>query len=51
MWSTTCNSAMQSWLAAAHRSPEFREKWPQFGKTADEIEPCLYDLVHVEAAE
>jgi heme-degrading monooxygenase HmoA len=38
-------------LAAAHHSPEFRKKWPQFGKIADEIEPCLYDLVHVEAAE
>jgi heme-degrading monooxygenase HmoA len=38
-------------LGAAHHSPEFRKKWPQFGKIADEIEPCLYDLVHVEAAE
>jgi heme-degrading monooxygenase HmoA len=37
-------------LAAAHHSPEFRKKWPQFGKIADEIEPSLYDLVHVEAA-
>jgi heme-degrading monooxygenase HmoA len=37
-------------LAAAHHSPEFRKKWPQFGKIADEIDPCLYDLVHVEAA-
>ena len=37
-------------LAAAHHSPEFRKKWPQFGKIADEIEPCLYDIVHVEAA-
>ncbi len=37
-------------LTAAHHSPEFRKKWPQFGKIADEIEPCLYDLVHVEAA-
>jgi hypothetical protein len=30
--------------------PEFRKKWPQFGKIAEEIDPCLYDLVHVEAA-
>jgi len=36
-------------LAAAHHSPEFRKKWPQFGKIAEEIDPCLYDLVHVEA--
>jgi heme-degrading monooxygenase HmoA len=38
-------------LASAHHSSEFRKKWPQFGKIADEIEPCLYDLVHVEAVE
>ena len=37
-------------LAAAHHSSEFRKKWPQFGKIAEEIDPCLYDLVHVEAA-
>jgi len=37
-------------LEAAHHSPEFRKKWPQFGKLADEIEPCLYDIVHSEAA-
>ena len=37
-------------LAAAHHSPQFRKKWPQFGKIAEEIEPCLYDIVHVEAA-
>jgi len=37
-------------LAAAHHSPEFREKWPQFGKLVREIEPCLYDVVHVESA-
>jgi len=37
-------------LAAAHHSREFRKKWPQFGKIAEEIEPCLYDIVHVEAA-
>jgi len=37
-------------LAAAHHSPEFRKKWPAFGKLAEEIEPCLYEVVHVEAA-
>src|SRR3954465_8434603 len=37
-------------LSAAHHSPEFRKKWPQFGKLAEEIEPCLYDVMHVEAA-
>ena len=31
-------------------SPTPRKKWPQFGKAAEEIDPCLYDLVHVEAA-
>jgi quinol monooxygenase YgiN len=35
-------------LHAAHHSPEFRKKWPQFGKIAEEIEPCLYEVVHVE---
>jgi heme-degrading monooxygenase HmoA len=37
-------------LAAAHHSPEFRQKWPRFGELVQEIEPCLYDVVHVEAA-
>jgi heme-degrading monooxygenase HmoA len=37
-------------LMQAHHSPEFRKKWPQFGRLADEIEPCLYEVVHVEAA-
>jgi heme-degrading monooxygenase HmoA len=37
-------------LAAAHHSPEFRKQWPRFGEIAREIEPCLYDVVHVEAA-
>jgi heme-degrading monooxygenase HmoA len=37
-------------LAAAHHSSEFRKKWPRFGELAKEIEPCLYDVVHVEAA-
>ena len=37
-------------FAAAHHSPEFRKRWPQFGALAQEIEPCLYDVVHVAAA-
>jgi len=37
-------------LEAAHQSPEFRKKWPQFGKLANDIDPCLYDVIHVEAA-
>ena len=37
-------------LAAAHHSPEFRKRWPQFGELVREVEPCLYDFVHVEAA-
>jgi heme-degrading monooxygenase HmoA len=37
-------------LKAAHHSPEFRKKWPQFGELASEIEPALYEVVHVEAA-
>jgi heme-degrading monooxygenase HmoA len=37
-------------LAAAHHSQEFRRKWPRFGELVREIEPCLYDVVHVEAA-
>jgi heme-degrading monooxygenase HmoA len=37
-------------LSAAHHSPEFRKKWPKFGKLAEEIDPALYDVTHVEAA-
>lgn len=35
-------------LETAHHSPEFRKKWPEFGKIADEIDPSLYDVVLVE---
>jgi heme-degrading monooxygenase HmoA len=35
-------------LMAAHHSPEFRDKWPEFGRLTEEIEPCLYDVVMVE---
>ena len=37
-------------LAAAHHAPEFRKKWPQFGELVKEADPCLYDVVYVEAA-
>jgi len=37
-------------LSAAHHSAEFRKKWPQFGELVSEADPCLYDVVHVEAA-
>ena len=36
-------------LAAAHHTAEFRKKWAQLGKLAKEIDPELYDVVHVEA--
>jgi heme-degrading monooxygenase HmoA len=35
-------------LVAAHHTPEFRAKWPQVGRAAEEIEPALYEVVHVE---
>lgn len=35
-------------LEAAHHSPEFRQKWPEFGRIAEEIEPSIYDVVMVE---
>ena len=37
-------------LEAAHRSPEFRDRWPEFGELVREAEPKLYDLVLVEQA-
>jgi heme-degrading monooxygenase HmoA len=37
-------------LEAAHHAPEFRKKWPQFGKLAEEIEPCLYKVIHAHGA-
>lgn len=37
-------------LRSAHHAPEFREKWPEFGVIANEIEPYLYDVVLTEAA-
>jgi heme-degrading monooxygenase HmoA len=37
-------------LKAAHHSGEFRKEWSHFGDLAEEIEPCLYDIVHIETA-
>jgi heme-degrading monooxygenase HmoA len=37
-------------LAAAHHAPEFRKKWPRFGELVQDADPCLYDVVHIEAA-
>jgi heme-degrading monooxygenase HmoA len=36
-------------LARAHHAPEFRTKWPRFGELVKEVDPGLYDVVHVEA--
>lgn len=36
-------------LVAAHRAPEFRSKWPEVGKAAEDIGPALYEVVHIEA--
>ena len=40
--------ASREQLAAAHHTPEFRAKWPQVGNAAEDIEPALYEVVHVE---
>jgi heme-degrading monooxygenase HmoA len=37
-------------LIAAHKSPEFRKEWSRFGDITKEIEPCLYEPVHIETA-
>jgi heme-degrading monooxygenase HmoA len=37
-------------LEAAHHSPEFRDRWPEFSKLVREAEPKLYELVLVEEA-
>jgi heme-degrading monooxygenase HmoA len=37
-------------LSAAHHSPEFRKKWPRFGEIAEQIDPCLYEVVHSQAS-
>jgi heme-degrading monooxygenase HmoA len=35
-------------LIAAHHTPEFRAKWPEVGRAAEEIELALYEVAHVE---
>ena len=40
--------ASRDQLVAAHHTPEFRDKWPQVGKIAEEIELSLYEVAHVE---
>jgi heme-degrading monooxygenase HmoA len=37
-------------LVAAHHKPEFRKEWSHLGDLAQDIEPCLYDVVHIETA-
>ena len=37
-------------LQAAHRSPEFRKEWGQFERLAEDIDPHLYEVAHVEDA-
>ena len=39
--------ASREQLVAAHQTPEFRSRWPQVGKAADDIEPALFEVVHV----
>jgi|SRR6266567_4622311 len=34
-------------LQSAHKSPEFRREWDNFGKLTDEIDPHLYEVVQV----
>jgi heme-degrading monooxygenase HmoA len=37
-------------LEAAHHSPQFRKEWSRFGDITNEIEPCLYNIAHIETA-
>ena len=37
-------------LAAAHKSPAFREAWRQFDHLTDDIDPHLYEVAHVADA-
>jgi len=34
-------------LQAAHQSPEFRKEWDRFDQLTDDIDPHLYEVVHV----
>jgi heme-degrading monooxygenase HmoA len=40
--------ASREQLIAAHHTPEFRAKWPQVGRAAEDIELALYEVAHVE---
>ena len=40
--------ASREQLVAAHHTPEFRDRWPQVGEVAEEIELSLYEVAHVE---
>jgi heme-degrading monooxygenase HmoA len=40
--------ASRDQLVAARHTPEFRDKWPQVGQVAEEIELSLYEVAHVE---
>jgi heme-degrading monooxygenase HmoA len=35
-------------LKAAHHAPAFRKQWPRFGELVSEVDPGLYEVVHVE---
>jgi heme-degrading monooxygenase HmoA len=35
-------------LEAAHHAPAFRRQWPRFGELVSEVDPSLYEVVHVE---
>jgi heme-degrading monooxygenase HmoA len=35
-------------LQAAHKSPEFRKEWGHFDQLTGDIDPHLYEVVHVE---
>ena len=35
-------------LQKAHKSPEFRKEWARFDQLTDEIDPHLYEVVHLE---
>lgn len=40
--------ASREQLVAAHHTPEFRARWPEVGKTAEDIDPALFEVVQVE---
>ena len=50
MSSITSSGPTRTGREAAHHSPEFRKEWRHFGDLAQEIKPCLYDVVHIETA-